>query len=317
MPPLQIIKKLYNCTLISKFSGDCRRMVDDVDNYSEFAKAYPVQEMFINGAKFKYRYYNNEQAKETLVLLVGGLGLSDIGYRHFTRFAKNFSVITFDYNTHYKTIHELCKAIASLLQNLDKKVWITGQAFGGFIAQMMAIKHKDLVEGLILSNTGCCPSQANENAHRSLVDMIKKSQKSKRKLSITPAFLFKKKLRKQMHKNASGATGQQKILLDSIFNIVEAQLTKKYELHITNLLIDLKHYFNMDSESFKFLKDRVLLILADDDKTFHNDVRKALIDIMSSPKVITDFKGGHLALVIHCDKYIEVVTEYIKSRETE
>ncbi len=128
-------------------------MVENVDNYSEFDKSYPVQEMFINGAMFKYRYYDNKDAKETLVLLVGGLGLSDIGYRHFTRFAKNFSVITFDYNIHYKTIHELCQAIAELLKHLNKKVWITGQAFGGFVAQLMAIKHKDLVAGLVLSNT--------------------------------------------------------------------------------------------------------------------------------------------------------------------
>ncbi len=289
-------------------------VVEDVDSYSEFDEKFPVQETFINGATFKYRYHNNEQSKETIILLVGGLGLSDICYRHFLRFAKSFSVITFDYHIHYKTIHELCKAIAGLLIHLEKKAWISGQAFGGFVAQMMAIKHKDLIEGLILSNTGCCPSQANENAHRSLVDMIKKSQKSKIKLSMTPAFLFKKKLRNQMHKNAAGATGPQKVMLDNIFNIVESQLTKKYELHITNLLIDLKHYFNMDIDSFKFLKHRVLLILSDDDKTFHNDVRTALINIMSSPRVITDFKGGHLALVINCDRYVSVATEYMQSR---
>ncbi len=145
--------------------------------------------------------------------------------------------------------------------------------------------------------------------------MIKRSKKSKMALSATPAFLFKRNLRKQMHRNAAGATGGQKVLLDSIFDIVESQLTKTYELHINNLLIDLKHYFNMDSESFKFLKNRVILFLSDDDKTFHNDVRRALIDMMSKPKVVTDFKGGHLALVINCDRYVEMVTEYIQSRE--
>ncbi len=290
-------------------------MVDNVDNYSEFDKSFPVQEIFINGAAFKYRYYNNEQAKTTLVLLVGGLGLSDICYRHFTRFAKNFSVITFDYNPHYKTIHDLCRAMADLLKRLDKKAWFTGQALGGFIAQLMAIKHKDLVEGLVLSNTGCCPSKLNENAHRSLVEMIEKSRKSKRSLSITPSFLFKRNLRKQMHKNASSCNDEQKILLNSIFDIVETQLTKKYELHITNLLIDLRNYFNTDRESFKFLQNRVILFLSDDDKTFHNDVRTALIDMMPSSKVITDFRGGHLALVMNCDRYVSLVTEYIQSRE--
>ena len=67
-------------------------------NIEEFRRKYPLQKMQINGADFTYRYYKNDSAKATLVLLTGGIGLSDLFYAHFDRFARDFSVITFDYH---------------------------------------------------------------------------------------------------------------------------------------------------------------------------------------------------------------------------
>ncbi len=62
------------------------------------------------------------------------------------------------------------------------------------------------------------------------------------------------------------------------------------------------------------LKDKVLLILSDDDKTFHDEVKNALIDSMPNPTVKTDLTGGHLALMVNCDEYIRIITDYINQR---
>ena len=60
-------------------------------------KANPQQTMKIKEQDFVNRYYKNENAKSILVLLTGGIGLSDLFYKHFDRLARDFSVITFDY----------------------------------------------------------------------------------------------------------------------------------------------------------------------------------------------------------------------------
>lgn len=52
----------------------------------QFREQYPNQIMKINGQDFIFRYYKNENAKSTLVLLTGGIGLSDLFYMHFDRF---------------------------------------------------------------------------------------------------------------------------------------------------------------------------------------------------------------------------------------
>ena len=50
----------------------------------EFRRKYPAQTMTLgNGKPFTYRYYRNPKAAATAVLLTGGIGLSDLFYRHF------------------------------------------------------------------------------------------------------------------------------------------------------------------------------------------------------------------------------------------
>ena len=45
---------------------------------AEFCRVYPTTAFTVSSGKpFTYRYYQNPQAKATLVLLTGGIGLSD------------------------------------------------------------------------------------------------------------------------------------------------------------------------------------------------------------------------------------------------
>ena len=51
---------------------------------AEFRRVYPTAAFTVSSGKlFTYRYYQNPQAKATLVLLTGGIGLSDLFYKHF------------------------------------------------------------------------------------------------------------------------------------------------------------------------------------------------------------------------------------------
>ena len=49
---------------------------------AEFCRVYPTTAFTVSSGKlFTYRYYQNPQAKATLVLLTGGIGLSDLFYK--------------------------------------------------------------------------------------------------------------------------------------------------------------------------------------------------------------------------------------------
>ena len=129
-------------------------------NIVEFRKKYPTDTLTLSSGKsFSYRYYKNSQAKTTVVLLTGGIGLSDLFYLHFERFTKDFSVITFDYQICFTDNEEFAQTVSELLHCLVEKVWLIGQSLGGIVAQIIAVHHAEVVEGLVLSNT-CSLSKA-------------------------------------------------------------------------------------------------------------------------------------------------------------
>lgn len=97
-------------------------------NIAEFRQIYPTDTLALpSGKSFPYRYYKNPQAKATIALLAGGMGLSDLFYLHFDRLAKEFSVLAFDYPICFADNKALAQAVAELLHHLGEKVWLMGQ----------------------------------------------------------------------------------------------------------------------------------------------------------------------------------------------
>ena len=142
-------------------------------NLEDFRRKYPAQTVTLgNGKPFTYRYYKNPNAKATFVLLTGGIGLSDLFYKHFARFAKDFSVLTFDYQIQFADNGEFAAAVAELLCHLKEKAWLVGQSLGGVVAQVIAARHPEVVEGLVLSNTCSLAKDMGDEAYGNLKKMM-------------------------------------------------------------------------------------------------------------------------------------------------
>lgn len=278
----------------------------------QFYKEYPQQTIKINGQDFVYRYFKNEKAKETLVLLTGGIGLSDLFYNHFDRFAKDFSVITFDYLMCYPTMNELTDAMAELFKTLGIKVWLIGQSLGGATAQIMAKRHPECVEGMVLSNTS---SLQNWGGSAEYFEGMKKRQtKSLRMIKFMPFGIVKKVMMKAVNLKVSKLPEEHREEFGKLADVMLEMLTKKYEIHMIKMLLDCGNHLGMEKKDFAFLDNKVLLILAEDDETFTAEVRQQLIDIMTNPTTVKDMGGGHLGAIMDVENYAVTVVDYIKGR---
>lgn len=283
-------------------------------NFEEYYEKYPMQKMTLdNGKEFVYRYYKNNLSDKSLVLLTGGIGLSDLLYLHFDYFAKDFSVITFDYQLSYDNTKEFTDAVAKVLRKLNTKAWLVGQSLGGIIAQIIAREHSDVVDGLVLSNTCSLSKDMNKEAYDQLLDMIKRQAKSKKMLKLIPFGLYKKMIVKAVMKKVSAFSEEEKATMKGICDTLMKILTKDYEIHMINFLADTVNHYGMRKEDFQIWNNKVLLLLSEDDHTFNQSNKDALIEIMPNPKVVTDITGGHLALLIRLEKYAEVVKSFIQS----
>lgn len=282
----------------------------------EFYEKYPAKIMKQGDKQFTYRYYKNPKGKATLVLLTGGIGLSDLFYLHFERFAKEFSVLTFDYQMDYADNREFADGVAKLLSFLGIRAWLVGQSLGGIVAQIIAKQYPEVVEGLVLSNTCSLAKDMGQEAYGHLMNMIENQQKSKKLLKVIPFSLYKKLIKNVvMKKKTTDFTEEEKNLMEGLCDVMLALLTKPYELHMIDFLIDAQNHFGMVPEDFTRWDGKVLLLLSEDDDTFSQPVKDSLAAIMPHPTVITDITGGHLALLIRLDKYAQIVTGFIEERE--
>lgn len=268
-----------------------------------------------SGKSFAYRYYKNQNAKAAIVLLTGGIGLSDLFYLHFEKFAKKFSVLTFDYQIQFADNSEFAQAVAELLKKLGEKAWLVGQSLGGIVAQIIAKKYPEAVDGMVLSNTCSLAKDMGSEAYEHLQKMIDSQKKSKKMLKFVPFSLYKKLIKfAVMKKKTDSFTENEKKLMENLCDAMLKLLTKEYEYHMIDFLVDAENHFGMKPEDFTQFNDRVLLILSEDDNTFNQACKASLISIMTNPTVVTDITGGHLALLVKLEKYAETVSDYIIKR---
>ncbi|MBD5139029.1 MAG: alpha/beta hydrolase [Ruminococcus sp.] len=286
------------------------------NNLEKFREKYPIQKMTLSSGKsFAYRYYKNQNAKAAIVLLTGGIGLSDLFYLHFEKFAKKFSVLTFDYQIQFADNSEFAQAVAELLKKLGEKAWLVGQSLGGIVAQIIAKKYPEAVDGMVLSNTCSLAKDMGSEAYEHLQKMIDSQKKSKKMLKFVPFSLYKKLIKfAVMKKKTDSFTENEKKLMENLCDAMLKLLTKEYEYHMIDFLVDAENHFGMKPEDFTQFNDRVLLILSEDDNTFNQACKASLISIMTNPTVVTDITGGHLALLVKLEKYAETVSDYIIKR---
>ena len=50
-------------------------------------------------------------------------------------------------------------------------------------------------------------------------------------------------------------------------------------------------------------------------KTFTDDNKEALINIMTQPKVVPNVQGGHLAIMLNPEKTSVIIDEFISSQQ--
>ena len=269
---------------------------------AEFRRVYPTAAFTVSSGKlFTYRYYQNPQAKATLVLLTGGIGLSDLFYKHFARFARDFSVLTFDYQLQFGDNGEFADAVAELLRHLKEKVWLVGQSLGGVVAQVIASRHPEVVEGLVLSNTCSLSGNMSKAGYQDLMKIIESQRKFKKWLAFLPFPLIKRMMRwAVMKKKTDGFTAQEKAAMEELCGAMMELLTKPYEQHMIDFLCDAEHYFGMTRNDFAPWEGRVLLILS--------GVLKLVL-----PTVVTDLCGGHLALMVRLEQYADLRRDLSRS----
>lgn len=280
-------------------------------NIEAFRKNYPLQTMVVHSGKaIQYRYFKHPQAKATVVLLIGGLGFSDLLYLHFERFAKDFSVLIVDYEQEFVNNGEFGDMLADLLHNLNEKAWLVGLYLGGVVAQVVASRHSDVVTGMVLVNT-CLLSKEMGSQMMDLLDGWK-IQKSK--MSLLPFSVVKRSIKRTLLDSGKKYTRSEKAALEDLCEILMRVMTKQRLLFLFDSLKDVKKYCKLTKSDFANWEHRVLLTLSEDVSMFIRESQQAFDTQLLQSVIYTDLSGNYLAPFVHLNQFTEVITDFILER---
>ncbi|MBQ8814942.1 MAG: alpha/beta hydrolase [Lachnospiraceae bacterium] len=284
------------------------------EEWAYYNKVAPFQTYLLNGNELKYRYYKKEEAKATIVVLAGGSGLADGFFLFLRSLMDKYSLITIPYPIFCRDNHETADAIAALVRYLKaENVYYWGQSYGGLLAQIIAKKHPDVVSGLLLTSTASFSTELTFAGMKCIVNMINEEKEEKRaeKYRKMPMGLAMAMFPMMFKPHLKGDKKAYRTIKELI-KILEPEMSKEHFVHMTRLLGDLRNHFGRyRKEDFAYLKGKVLIIEPVDDKTFTDDIKMALYNMMSGPRVINEVEGGHLAIMFNPDGYIRLIDEFI------
>ena len=80
--------------------------------------------------------------------------------------------------------------MAELLHRLKEKAWLVGQSLGGVVAQIIAARHPEVVEGLVLSNTCSLAKDMGDEGIQPSEKDDGKPEEIKKLLSVLPFSLL-------------------------------------------------------------------------------------------------------------------------------
>ena len=280
----------------------------------EYRRMWPVREYEApSGGVVKYRWHENKDSDTAVALLIGTIGNSDAFCEHFGLLAEKYSVLTFDYPEEIERNNQIADCLSELIGSLCGRAWLLGQSLGGFMAQIIAQRHKDIVEGLVLSNTACLAKDMDPAAVLALHRLTEAQNVNLKLVSIAPMDLIKKKLLAVDSALFESFSESQRAHSEAFSELTSRTLTKDRLKHSLTMVVDLPKQFGMVPEDFAYLKGRVLLLLSPDDTLFGEECRAELVKLMPSPIVDSSLNGGHLAIFLQPEEYCAKVSEFIDS----
>lgn len=284
------------------------------EEWAYYNAVAPFQIHMQNGREMKYRYYKKEDAKATIVVLAGGSGLADGFFLFLRSLMDHYSLITIPYPLFCKDNNETADAIADLIRHLQaKKVFFWGQSYGGLLAQIIAKKHPDVVSGLLLTSTASFSTEITFDGMQCIVNMINEEKEKQRvkKYKKMPMKLAMAMFPMMFKPHLKGDKGAYHAIKELI-KILEPEMSKEHFVHMTRLLGDLRNHFGLYAkEDFNYLTGKVLIIEPVDDKTFTDDIKTALCNMMPEPQTVEEVEGGHLAIMFNTDGYIKLIDDFI------
>ncbi len=267
-----------------------------------FRETHPVQRLAVGG--LEWEYVAGGRAGEWLVLLSGGGGVAESGFRRIRRFEDKYRVIAPSYPAEARTIAALADGVFAILdQEGAATVHLHGHSLGGALAQCCVRRHPERVRSMVLANIGVA-SAGRMRATRLLASALK----------LMPGGMVRRLFEARVRRNIRGLDAEERAFYEGYLEELSARyLSKDFLLNQLQILMDFAMAYRFGPADLADWAGRVLILESDDDSGFDAAERQALRALYPGAQVHTFPQGGHLAGALQRDAYDAVVETFLRS----
>ena len=92
---------------------------------------------------------------------------------------KRSTVVAFDYPKGEENIYQLINSVAEFLKSINfNKSYLIGESLGGLVTELFMKEHPEMIEGVVLTNTGTITRNISNTIRKEVIDGIKSAIKT-------------------------------------------------------------------------------------------------------------------------------------------
>lgn len=265
-----------------------------------FRKGHPPRTDTIAG--LTWEYIDTGSDKPPLLILVGGLRVSDAAFQAITVLEKDFRIIAPTYPA-LDTMKELVDGLAAVLAAAAiKQTHILAGSYGGMIAQVLVREYPKRVNKLVLSSTGILDEET-----------LKTYKQTARLLSIAPQSMVKNRTKKRMLEIIAPPEDQMQFWEAFLEELYTDRVGKREIMSTFESMIDFaEHYTDLAP-----WQGETLIFGAEDDATFNAATRASLLPLYPNAQVHIFENAGHSPSMTQPEVYFGTVREFLQEPPTE
>ncbi len=275
---------------------------EQVDQLMRFREAHPLKTAVIGKVGWEYLTGGNPSGA-SLLFLPGALSTAESAWRSISLLEQcNYRLIVPNYPAELDRMSSLADGLGAILdQENIESTFLVGGSYGGMLAQVFVHRHPELISKLVLSHTYPPVPRRARNVEPAML-----------LFRIMPLPMLKRVLSNRMIGILPPHPTPELLLIAAqVRETVDSRLTRQAALSTYARMLDFdRQTFNPTDLSG--WQGKILIMLAEDDPTTPEQMRKALLGLYPGAKVHI-FKGsGHATSALDSADYIKVIDEFLK-----
>ncbi len=272
---------------------------EQIEKLREFRATQTCKEVTIRGAD--WRYLDTGRGSTTLLIPPGALGTAESSWQTIRHLAeRGYRVIAPSYPPSITTMNELADGLAGVIDREDvHQAHVLGGSYGGVVAQVFVRRHPDRTEKLVISHAGCPDPKRGKKIVGAL-----------RWLRLLPMAL----LRAIVSKRLAGLLPEgpaAAMLAAYVTEVLTYQTTKEGLLNGFRRGADFDLNRSFTPEDLVDWPGRILLVMADDDPSTPEPVRRAMQALYPQAEVHLFHGTGHAAPILKQEEYFSVIETFL------